>query len=482
MKRREFLAGMAGVAAAAAGARAKEGAKQRPNIVHIMADDLGFGDLGCYGSPLAETPNLDRLAHEGARFTQYYQMAPVCSPSRAAILTGRFPAELDIHCYLGQVGNEKHRETFGSADYLDPKLPTVARLLRDSGYATGHFGKWHLGGEAPREDPALNAPVPADYGFQESRSARSSGPQLPYTPEQLEHPRRHTPEVIADCVVDFIERQAGAPFYAQAWFRIPHTELDPSPEQMDRYENRSPRTVDYRGALAVYYASVTAMDAQIGRILAALEEQDVADHTIVVFTSDNGPENQAFHSSHSFVDRSSGPFRGKKRSLYEGGVRVPLIVRWPGRVEAGRVDDDSVIGGADWLPTACSLAGVDWRTAGEFNGEDVSDMLLKGPRERRNALLWDWRFPIVWTMRPIDVSPGLAIRRGPWKLLMTPEGKRKELYHIPSDPMELDNRLEDKPLIARELSEALRAWHASLPAAPRWGALNLYNWPEESQR
>lgn len=487
MNRRDFLATLTGAAAYGLGARfasaqnPSTGGSDRPNIVHIMADDLGFGDLACYGSPLAKTPNLDRLAEQGALFTQYYQSSPVCSPSRAGTLTGRHPASLGIHCYLAGVGDPTNSETFGSRDYLDPEVTTVAHLLQNNGYATGHFGKWHLGGEIPMRDPAKNAPIPERYGFDEAVSFRSSGRQFEYTAEEEEHRFRHLDRKIADGTIDFIRRHKDEPFYVQCWFNIPHSELDPSDEEMEPYRERSPQTVDYKGDIAVYYGSVTAMDAHIGRILAALDELGLADNTLVVFTSDNGPENQAYHSSHAFIDRSMGPFRGRKRSLYEGGIRVPFIARWPGRIEAGRVDDDSVICGTDWLPTACAVAGVSTSDVPGLVGEDTSDMLLGEARPRRTELLWDWRFPIVWTMRPVDVSPTLALRDGDWKLHMNPDGTRPELYNIPKDPLELDNRVPEETERVEAMKARLLEWYETLPEGPRWNSNNLYPWPKEKE-
>lgn len=431
---------------------------ERPNIIHIMADDMGWGDLACYGNRIAKTPNLDRLASEGTRFTQYYQMATVCSPSRSSILTGRYPARMGVHMFLSDPEapmGKRTIKTFGLPEYLDPELPTVAGTLRADGYATAHFGKWHLG-------EGGSAPSPLAYGFDEEVSVRSNG-------KQLKHPYSSYAQQIVDHSISFIERNKETPFYLNVWFKVPHTTMNPTEEQMGLYKKYFPKVGNHRGAYAVYYGSISEMDRQIGRLVGKLEEMGLSGNTLVVFTSDNGAAHQYAESSHSFVDESNGPFRGRKRSLYEGGIRVPFIVRWPGKVPAGRVDNESVICGADWFPTVCKLTGTALPKSDQYAGENVKDILMGATRPRKTALFWEWRCGSP-TLNHLDISPTLAVREGKWKFLVNHDGSMKELYDVTSDPIELQNQVLQQPEVARELEKKLFDWQKTVPQGEVWGS------------
>jgi len=331
MNRRTFLAALgaaalpAGLLAAGAGAKTK-----RPNFVFIFADDLGWGDLGCYGNRQIKTPNLDRLAAEGTLFTQFYVNGSVCSPSRTAFMTGHYPARHGIHGHLATHAQNKAR---AMPNWLDPGVHTVTSLLKKAGYATGHFGKWHLGsGEG--------APDPGKYGIDEHRTVNSNGPQLdgagdPYF-------RAKSTARIVDRTIEFIEKNRDKPFYLNVWTLIPHATLHPTDEQMKPYQRYAPRGVPYKGAKQIYYASVSDLDRQVGRLLKRIDELGLGENTLIAFSSDNGPEDfDIGNAVHSGIGHT-GPFRGRKRSIYEGGIRMPFIVRWPGRTPRGRVDDDSI--------------------------------------------------------------------------------------------------------------------------------------------
>jgi N-acetylgalactosamine-6-sulfatase len=454
--RRHFLQ----VASGAFGAAADS----RPNFVFILCDDLGWGDLPCYGHQRIvahggwnvrgdlKTPAIGRLAAEGTRFTQFYVASAVCSPSRAAFLTGQFPARLGIHDYLASPDLNRKR---GVADYLDPAVPTLARLLKSAGYATGHFGKWHLG--------VPGGPQPEQYGIDRYHNGLDLG-------------RPRSSESIASHALQFIEEHRG-PFYVNLWLYDPHSPLHPTGEMMEPYSQFGSGWKSQRSAFEIYYAVLSFMDAQIGRILGRLDDLGIANNTVVVFSSDNGPESAlipfvSFYGAAS----SAGPFRGVKRSLYEGGVRTPFIVRWPGRTPAGKVDNGSVIGGVDLLPAFCRLAGVP--ASAVTDGEDVSAALAGREHKRRRALFWENRFPVYGHV--LDMSPMLAIRQGKWKLLMNPDRSRIELYDIPADPSEVTNRAAAQPAIVRDLSERLLAWQAGLPKGPVHpdAGTNRYPWPE----
>jgi len=447
-------------------AKSGQGTK-RPNFIFIFADDLGWGDLGCYGNRQIQTPHLDRLANQGILFTQFYVNGSVCSPSRAAFMTSRFPARMGIH---GHFASHQQNKARAMPNWLDPKVHTVTGLLKKAGYATGHFGKWHLGSWA-------GAPSPGEYGINEHVTEVSSGPRLEGHNDPYFWAKSTTQ--IVDKTVEFIEKNRDKPFYVNVWTLLTHATLHPTDEQMKPYQRYAPRGVPYKGVKQIYYASVTDLDTQVGRLIKKIDELGLADNTIIAFSSDNGPEdfdiNNAVHSGIG----SSGPFRGRKRSIYEGGVRMPFIVRWINHIPAGRVDEASIVAGVDWLPTVCALAGVKLLEDLEADGEDMSAALLGKGKQRSKPLMWEWRFRIFGHV--IHKSPMLAIREGKWKLLMNPDRSRVELYDIPKDPTELDNLADQHPDVVKTLSEALLKWQATLPPGPveQVAGSNAYPWPKE---
>ncbi len=437
----------------------------RPNVIFIFADDLGWGDLGCYGNRQIKTPNLDRLAERGTLFTQFYVNSPVCSPSRTAIMTGQYPARHRIHGHLATHQQNQRRDM---PDWLDPAAPTLTRLLQQAGYATAHFGKWHLGsGEG--------APLPAEYGIDVHRTLNSNGPGWPDQNDPLF--RARSTRLFVDETIRFVEQNRDRPFYVNLWTLVPHATLNPTEDQLAPYRRYGPRGINHVGASPIYYASVSDLDAQVGRLLARLDELGLAEKTLVIFSSDNGPEDiHIANANHSGVG-SPGPLRGRKRSLYEGGVRVPFIVSWRGHVPAGRVDNDSVVTGVDFLPTLCKLAGVAVPRGHLLDGEDRSQVLLGRPAPRSKPIYWEWRFRIAGHV--FNMSPMLAVRDGRWKLLMNPDRSRIELYDIPADPREMNNLAAQRPEVVRELSAKLLAWQSTLPAGmvEDLAGRNDYPWP-----
>jgi N-acetylgalactosamine-6-sulfatase len=349
----------------------------------------------------------------------------------------------------------------------------VTGLLKEAGYVTGHFGKWHLGsGDV--------APSPAAYGIDASCMVNGTGPSLPGQDDP--YFRARSTERIVDRAMAFIEEHSEEPFYVNVWTLVPHATLHPTPEQMKPYERYAPRGVPYEGVKQVYYASVSDLDAQIGRLVRRIDELGLARKTYIVFSSDNGPEDLDIRNAvHSGIG-NTGPFRGRKRSLYEGGIRVPFIVRRPGAVPAGRVDEESVVAGVDWFSTVCALAGADRPHRTDVDGEDMSDAFHGRPRRRERPLMWEWRFRVFGDM--VHRCPMLAIRDGNWKLLMNPDRSRIELYDIPGDPTELDNVAGQHPEAVERLSAVLLAWHKTLPVGPTdaTAGSNAYPWPEEADR
>jgi N-acetylgalactosamine-6-sulfatase len=340
-------------------------------------------------------------------------------------------------------------------------------MLGEAGYATAHFGKWHLGS-------GDSAPSPGEYAIDDHRTANSSGPSYD---ERDPYFRARSTGLFVDDTIRFIEECDDQPFYVNLWTLIPHATLHPTDEQLEPYARFAPAGVPYNGAAQIYYATVTNLDAELGRLFAYLHEAGLAENTIILFTSDNGPEDiHVRNAAHSGIG-SAGPFRGRKRSLYDGGVRVPFIVRWPGHVPAGRIDETSIVTAVDFLPTLCHIAGVALPENYASDGENVADMLRGESRPRTTPLRWEWRFRVAGY--PYHHSPILAVRDGDWKLLLNPDGSRVELYNVPADPMELSNLADQHPDLVERLSQMAIDWQAELPPGPiddRAGQIN-YGWP-----
>jgi arylsulfatase A-like enzyme len=468
--RNQFLKTLGGCATALATQRSPAAGK-RPNFVFLLADDMGWGDLPSYGHRSQQAyggwtvrgelkmPNLDRMSRRGVRFTQFYVAQPVCSASRCGFLTGQFPNRLRIHDYLATHALNQER---GMPDFLDPATPTVTGLLQKAGYATAHFGKWHL---SPENDP--KGPKPQAYGI-DAYDSCLRGPDG----------RVKSSETIADKTIDFIEQHKDGSFCVNAWLYDPHAPLHPTDEMMAPYESLNPGWGKHKGALQVYYSVLTNMDRHVGRILDTLDRLGLAENTVVVFSSDNGPENGTIpFTSHYGEAASAGPFRGSKRSLHEGGIRLPFIVQWPGKVQAGKVDNTTVFGGVDYLPTMCRLAEVGIPSG--LDGEDLSGALMGRPMMRKKPLFWEWREPVYGSV--LNNAPMLAVREGNWKLLMNPDRSRVELYDIPRDPREVDNKAGEQAAVVKRLSAKLLAWQKTLPSGPihAEAGKNEYPWPKD---
>jgi len=435
---------------------------ERTNIIFILADDLGWGDLACYGHPQVKTPHLDRLAEQGTLFRQFYVASPVCSPSRAAFLTGELPAREGIHGHFGSLAENSARQM---PQYLAPNRPTLVSDLKRAGYATAHIGKWHLRnnvaailGREPDTDQG-QGPTPEDYGFDFVGSGEPFGGA---GPKDDPYHRARSSRVFIDEAIQFIGKQPHRPFYVQLWMLLPHARLNPLPEQLKPYAHLRPGAdFPHHSAAEIYLASVTDLDQQIGRLLATLDTLGIADNTLIVFTSDNGPEDiHVVNAGHSGVG-STGPFRGRKRSLYEGGIRTPFIVRWPGQFPAGRTDDTSVISALDLRPTLSTLAGIALSPGRVADGEDVSDILKGKARSRTKPLFWEWRFPIIGDA--VHQSPRIAVRDGDWKLLLNPDRSRVELYALRVDPSELTNLARERPEVVTRLAAFAMTQKEQLP-------------------
>jgi arylsulfatase A-like enzyme len=415
----------------------------RPNIVFFLADDLGPGDVGCYGGKIAPTPNIDRIAREGTRFTNFHVASPICSPSRCGLITGMFPARWRITSFLQARAENRACE---QADFLDPAAPSLPRALHAAGYATAHIGKWHLGGGRDVHD----APKFAAYGYDEGVGTWESPEPHPditatnwiWSPKDKVKRWERT-AFFVDKALDFLARHRDQPCFINLWPDDPHTPWVP-----DADDGALPKG-DTRERLARVLAE---NDRQIGRLLDALPA-----NTLLIYASDNGP-------LPTLGDRTTG-LRGSKLSLYQGGTRLPFIARWPGHVPAGRVDETTVISAVDMLPTLCTVAKAQPPQDAKLDGEDISAALFGEPATRRGALFWEYgrneksfKFP-----QGGDRSPNVAIRDGQWKLLINADGTGAELYDMAADPTESKNLATEKTEIAQRLSEKALAWRRSLP-------------------
>ncbi|MBN1901903.1 sulfatase-like hydrolase/transferase [Candidatus Sumerlaeota bacterium] len=446
---------------------------QRPHIVFLLTDDMGCGDVSCYSSGIGvPTPNIDRLAREGIRFTQFYVMAPICSPSRTGLLTGRFPAELRITSFLQtRQGNRECNQN----DYLDPDAPTLPDMLKSSGYKTAHIGKWHLGGGRDVD----NAPSIGKYGYDEWISTWESPEPHPdlgvkYAPwdtqmEPGQAQRHDRTRYMVDKTLDFLRLNKEQPCYVSLWPDDTHTPHRPSPEMLKKYggskDDRKTPLKNFKGVLEEY-------DKQIGRLLDGIRELGIEENTIVIFTADNGP---APHLEHQ---RTAG-LRGAKLSLYEGGIREPFLVRWPRIIPKGKVNETTVLSGVDLFPTLCKLANVEipLEVSKSLAGEDLSGAFFGETPQRKKKIFWEYGGRRAdGGGRPRDAfdrSPTVAIRDGKWKLLVEADGTNRQLYDIPADPHETQNLYLKETKIADELTSQVLTWRRSLPdrnhgaAAPR---------------
>ena len=467
--------------------------RTRPNVVLFLADDLGYGDLSCYGNTILSTPNIDRLAAEGVRCSQHYSGAPICAPARAALLTGRY------HHRCGALSVESNR----GLDRIALRERTIGDAFAAAGYRTGYVGKWHSGVHDSRSHPNQR-------GFAEFAGFLSGIMDywdwfLDYNGSSRRADGRYQTDVFTAEAVDFIRRCAAAPgaaarqpFFLVVAFHTPHAPLQAPEESCAPYRQRG----DLNEALATMYGMVARMDQGIGQILDTLEATGCADDTVVLVTSDNGPHlGPERHGGRRFsMDRFNGPFRGQKQDVLEGGIRVPAIVRWPDGLPAGAACDE-MIHFCDWLPTLAAAAGV----TPQGQPLDGCDQLprLRGTTPAGAA-------PRFWQFNRYEPVPGcnLAMRDGPWKLYwpripeamvklqqdnvavrelmarphfemqvqnppvertLSPPGE-PELYCIPDDPCEARDLANEQPARAARMRLAAENWFAEVEAERRRSA------------
>ncbi len=451
---RNFISGAALAAVLLAGPSLA--AAESVNIIVIVADDLGWTDLGCYGSKYHKTPNLDRMAATGVRLTNAYAASPVCSPSRAALLTGRYPARFGLTDWLPGRPDRPDQKLLRPtlADKIPTTVPTLAAILKGHGYATGHIGKWHLGGKdaGPRQRGFDFNIAGDERGSPASYFAPFKGKDGPAMIGLEEAPAGEylTDRLTAEAE-KFIDDNRAKPFFLLLDHYAPHIPLAAKAEIIAKYKAGKPG----EQGNPIYAAMIESLDESFGRILRKLDDLKLKERTIVVFTSDNGglcvvegPDTPA---------TSNNPLREGKGYLYEGGLRVPLLVIWPGVAAAGATVDTPV-SGIDLLPTLLEAVGA--KEKAQSDGVSVVP-LFKGDALKRDALFWHYPHYSNQGGRPGDV-----IRAGNYKLIEFSEGDRRELYDLKKDMSESRNLIEEKPEIARELHAKLEAWRKEVGASP----------------
>lgn len=439
-------------------------AAAHPNVVIIMADDLGYGDVGVYGSAI-RTPNIDRLAREGLRLTDYYCAAPNCSPSRAGLLTGRTPSRIGIYDYIDP----------GSPMHLPPGEVTIAEMLKPLGYATCHVGKWHLSSWARAPEAPLASPTPGEQGFDYWFAVDNNAVPSHLDPtnfirngENLGELKGYSCQLVADEAIAWLRKRKDVeqPFYLNVWFNEPHKKIASPTDIIETYDG-----IDKDDAH--YFANVTNMDDAVGRILSGIDEIGERHNTLVIFTSDNGPWRKA----------SSGGLRAQKSSLYEGGIRVPGIIRWPAVIAASR-ESNVPVGAVDVLPTLADILELEIGEERVIDGQSVLPLLKGEPFARTKPLFW-----LFYKSTPMCVlrkgnlslagnpattyrSPSHPFDQTDFDYLKRATMEKFELYDLSRDPGQMEDVSAQFPKIVQELAEMMNSIHAEvIDQGPIWRGL-----------
>jgi len=494
MTRRTFLkaGGFALASVATMSAVAKPGTgKKRPNIVFVLADDLGYGDLGCYGNPVIRTPHLDAFAREGVRLTQCYAASPNCSPARAGILTGRMPYRVGIYDFL------RARTPL----HLPKSEVSVASMLKATGYQTAFFGKWHLGNFQTKKGIY---PSPGDHGFDYWLADEHNFDMNPSSLWRNGRPVGRLEGIqcevlVRDCI-NWLEavRDRDKPFCMFLWLNEPHVPVRASASFKNSYQDshKVADTIEYGGPgvkrgradkreRPTYFGCVSQMDREFGRLMRTLDRLKLRDDTFVMFTSDNGPEHRASTSW-----GSPGHFRGAKGHMHEGGIHVAGLMRWPGRLKAGTVSDLPV-NGTDVMPTLCAIAGAKVTTDKTIDGVNLLPALLHGKPLRRGK-------PLFWWLYHARGGKQVCMREGDWKMLarMTPQsmpsiddarpirGQTRmefvkqaeledfELYNLKTDASETEPLNAEEPERFKKMKATMIALHKEIRAeGPTWSSI-----------
>jgi arylsulfatase A len=447
MDRRHFIkAAGFGAAALALSGFGFPKKKQKPNFVFILADDLGWSQLGCYGSDFYETPNLDRLASEGMKFTDAYAACPVCSPTRASIMTGKYPARLHLTDFIagGNYPYEKLKQPEWQK-YLPLEELTIAEVLKSAGYETASFGKWHL--SIAKQPPRSNPYNPDKQGFDESI--------ITYKPKSNQDPEKdaHNVKIITKKSLQFLEKNKDRPFFLYVPHNTIHSPILGKKKLVDKY--RSKAGADLPQNNPVIAAMIEELDNSVGALLQKLDELKIADKTIVIFFSDNGGLERAAKQT---------PLRSGKANLYEGGIREPLIIRWPGVVRPGSICSEPVIS-VDFFPTFLEIAGLNKPANKAIDGVSLVPLLTRSGSLNRRAIYWHYPH-----YHGSSICPGGAVRYGDYKLIewfdetICGPGNSFELYNLKDDIGEQKNLAKKMPEKTKELSKMLSDWRRKVSA------------------
>jgi arylsulfatase A len=409
-----------------------------PNIILILADDLGWGDVGFNGRKDWETPNLDRLAKQGTVFKRWYVGAVVCAPSRAVLMTGKYTI---------------HNGVTGNNTDLPNEETTIAEALKQHGYATALFGKWHAG--KPRVEGAKIV-HPMDQGFDEFFGFTNAVHAWEHFPTELWFGREKKPlekreftaTMFVDHSLEFISRKTNQPFFLYLAFTEPHLRMEAPEEDVARYKGKFPETDPGKPIRATYVAMISRMDKEIGRLMNRLDELGLAQNTLIIFSSDHGATFEKGNEGAAAFHDSNRPFRGQKRTLWEGGTRVPAIVRWPGKVPAGK-ESPEIIHMMDVFPSC--LAAIGQKPETKIDGKNLLPVWLGQETSPERTLFWEWR---------TEGNKQLAAMRGNLKLVITGENK-PELFNVENDPAERRSIIAEHESVAKDLEKELKAWLAT---------------------
>ncbi|EMI18957.1 sulfatase family protein [Rhodopirellula maiorica SM1] len=433
-------------------ATATSSANERLNIVLLLADDLGWTGLNCFGSDLYETPNLDALAARGIKFTNAYANCTVCSPTRASIMTGKYPARLHLTDFIA--GQNRPFAKLQIPDWtkrLDGEELTIAEVLQHSGYRTGHIGKWHLSGTGKQGQGTK----PIDQGFDVSleRPPGSKG-YLIKTPSGGESKSHYLTDLLTDKACEFIDQSKSTPFFLYFAYHVPHTPIQGRPDLVDYFESKVDPNATHTNP--TYAAMVASLDHSVGRIVTQLENNQLTGNTVILFISDNGGLTQRNGKHDGFTENL--PLRRGKGSAYEGGVRVPAIVYWPEVTPAGSVCDEPIIT-MDLFPTLQHIAGIEPSELHNNDGRSLAPV-LRDPTHRFDRDLF-WHYPHYHAGGD---SPYTAIRSGDYRLIEFHEDKRVELYDLARDIGETNDLSTTLPAKTAALTNKLHAWRESVNA------------------
>ena len=435
----------------------------QPNILLIYVDDLGYGDLGSFGHPVIQTPNLDKLANEGLKLTNYYAPSALCSPSRAALLTGRSPYRTGIKSWIPE----------NSGIFLREEETTLAEILKTRGYVTALVGKWHLNSNLGDKQE----PQPVNHGFDYAYGHNAFQIPTNRNPTNIFRNGRamgvqegYTAEIYANEAIHWLRQQkSGSPFFMLLSMAEPHSQFENPPEYNNMYKQYTRgEIIPIHGSGGIpkekliprgpgeYYANITYMDAQLGRVFDELDLLGLTDDTIIVFASDNGPVTSNWRRWWEVnAYGSTGGLRGRKHTLYEGGIKVPAIIKYPRLIDAGSISDQAIVG-MDLFVTLANLAGADEPADRPIDGVNI-EAVFRGEQLKSRVMFW---------AMPTDTDVEYVVRKNNWKLFIDKNYKPVELYNLTDDPLEFFNLLQEEKMVAKDLQDSFTNMIRSIDEDP----------------